>query len=760
MFKRRVGVLLVIMLLTSFVLLARAAQVQVLQRGTWESFLSDELSRSMLTATTRGRIVDRNGVVLAKDGPEMDAAIDYRVLGVEPDEQWLKWRAYNRLKRDPDRWRQYLDADREQRKALWDAEKNLLRDDLDDMWDILASATDTSRQEIDDQRRLILGKVHARRDFIARANHRRAYSEWEATEPPAWWRRWLLGENHEPPLLEDFDEEIDEEIQHHVVVEAIPEPARVELARQLRRFEGALILQTTQRRVYPFGDIAAHAIGRLGQVGPADLASDPETGERRRRYFQNDQIGKAGLERIAERRLRGTRGIVVRELGDNAWELADETEALAGHDVRTTLDIGFSEDIQRAFETITADIITTNAEGKSGYFTRQPAPGAAVVIDVNSGDLLALVNYPSYDLNLYEEQFPKLMRDTVNVPLYNRATQFDTTPGSTMKPLTGMAGILEGVVTTEDRILCDGFLHIDGRTYTHIGRCWIMRRYNATHDQNGANPPGVDFTHLDYRTAIERSCNVYFETVGDRLGLKGLDRWQRAFGLGQTVGIGLPETAGRTSAMFNGPDAERRSESWFNGIGQGQVQVTPIQMANVAATIARNGVWVKPKLLPDAPTDRRRLPLDPAAVLAAQRGMVDVMHNRTGTARKVGERLEDAGLTFKIAGKTGSASSAKLTAPILGPDGRPLLDENGKPAIQTFAFANDGGPVAWYHRDSQRPDDDDPSSHSWFIGFAPADDPQIAFCVMVQYGGSGSRAAGDVVEVLLKSAVERGLIDP
>ena len=108
MFRRRVALLLVVLLVCSTVLLVRATQVQVLQRGSWQAFLEDELNRSALTSTTRGRILDRNGVVLAKDGPEMDAAVDFRVLGEEPDEEWVKWRAYNRLKRDPTVWAIYL----------------------------------------------------------------------------------------------------------------------------------------------------------------------------------------------------------------------------------------------------------------------------------------------------------------------------------------------------------------------------------------------------------------------------------------------------------------------------------------------------------------------------------------------------------------------------------------------------------------------------------------------------------------------------
>ena len=200
------------------------------------------------------------------------------------------------------------------------------------MWTLLSESTGTPPAEIDAQRRTIVAKVENRRAYIAQANYRRVYEQWEKDPPPAWWRRWLLGETKQPPRREEFDTRIDEEEQHHVVVQAVPDPARVELARQMRNFEGALKLQTTQRRVYPYAEIAAHVIGTLGQVTPGDLADDPEAENRQRRYLQNDVIGNQGLERIAERRLRGTRGLANRQMIDGTWEETVAADAVGGAD--------------------------------------------------------------------------------------------------------------------------------------------------------------------------------------------------------------------------------------------------------------------------------------------------------------------------------------------------------------------------------------------------------------------------------------------
>src|SRR5690606_29717684 len=148
-------------------------------------------------------------------------------------------------------------------------------------------------------------------------------------------------------------------------------------------------------------------------------------------------------------------------------------------------------------------------------------------------------------------------------------------PGSTVKPIVGLGAISDGLIGAHGTIECTGYLVLDGRTY-RVGRCWVASKFASLLGERGvahhpipwsdAHPTG----HLTYSDALQRSCNVYFETLADKMGLEGLSKWYRQFGLGMPVGIGIPESSGRLPDSFRGPADVRRSATWFAGIGQGQ----------------------------------------------------------------------------------------------------------------------------------------------------------------------------------------------
>ena len=176
-------------------------------------------------------------------------------------------------------------------------------------------------------------------------------------------------------------------------------------------------------------------------------------------------------------------------------------------------------------------------------------------------------------------------------------------PGSTVKPMVGLTAITAGLASAAETVECTGYLVIDGK-YTArqvLGGEQVLREA----PRPGRPPPRPwDAPHptgyLDFGDALERSCNVYFETMANRLGLERLCVGFDRFGLGRPTGIGIAEARGRLPRDFDGPHTERQDKTWFSGIGQDPVAATPIQMANVAATIARGGVWMRPRLLPDA----------------------------------------------------------------------------------------------------------------------------------------------------------------
>jgi penicillin-binding protein 2 len=271
------------------------------------------------------------------------------------------------------------------------------------------------------------------------------------------------------------------------------------------------------------------------------------------------------------------------------------------------------------------------------------------------------------------------------------------------------------------------------------------------------NPDGF----LTFNEAVQRSCNVYFENIGDRLKMDGLSKWYSRFGLGRKTGLGIAEVKGRLPNQWTGATGDRRFATWISAIGQSSTLATPVQMANVAATIARDGVWVRPRLvkdgqglqIPDAGEDRVDLKLPRAAVAAAKQGMIDVVNTRAGSAYAYVRRTD-----LQIAGKTGTAQASPVQVTVRGKDGKPLIDADGKVVRRELAPSsplkpNDEAP--WYRGWGKEGTD---LNHSWFIGFAPADKPKIAFAVMLEYGGSGGAGAGLIARDIIDLCVERGYL--
>jgi penicillin-binding protein 2 len=275
---------------------------------------------------------------------------------------------------------------------------------------------------------------------------------------------------------------------------------------------------------------------------------------------------------MAESALRGSRGRIVRAASTD--DIVESISPVRGQDVAVTLDIELQRDVQNLFK-------NWKLQKGQNVIEQHPMHGAAVVISLQTSEVLALASYPTFDPNTLEENYEELLRDEINQPLLHRATMSMYEPGSTVKPAVGLAGITAGVIGHGDTVECTGYLVLGGRKYD-MGRCW-----SAPHE-NG---------FLDLEDAVQRSCNVYFETIGDRLKIEGLSQWLDRFGLGRPTGIGIPESAGRIPGQFRLPSYLKRSTAWFASIGQGKIGATPLQMANVTATIARNGVWMRPVLV-------------------------------------------------------------------------------------------------------------------------------------------------------------------
>ena len=760
MFERRLKIILLIFSVATGALLLRAFQAQVVAKAYWQGEASRVLTRGRTLETLRGSILDFQGRPMAVDRPCIDAAVDYRAIKPELNDKWLKDQARARLRaKYIDQWESFPFAKRQQ---LLNDEVAAVKADINSMWTLLADAGAMQLGEIEQIRHDIIERVESRKRFVKFANYQKAFDRYQGRDSAAW-KTWLLGGGERVPELDDFDIIVGDELTPQVILHGIDNRTQNYLGKLGDRLPG-LVLQPSATRSYPAMQVAAHVVGSMGKVNDDDRTNDAEGLDPLRAYEPSDPIGKTGLEALFEPALRGTRGN--ENTQDGKTELTAKPKP--GHDVRCTIDLGLQASIEKLFAEFKfdpADSATVKMHG------------AAVVLDVKTNQVRALVSSPTFDPNQLETMYDDLAHDEMNKPLMNRALQAQLEPGSTVKTIVGMAAVTLGLLRPDEGIECTGYLIINGRKMPDL-RCWtaskFARRFPAQvphHQIPDTNPHRGSFGNPDgfltYTDAIMRSCNVFFETVANRLGSDRLSEWMDKFGLGRPTGIGLTEASGRLPRDYRG---DRKTwTTWAAGIGQGSVNATPMQMANVAATIARRGIWMRPTLaaedgitlkpssrdrMTSAPSERIDLGVSETALDMVRAGMILVVNDDGGTGSAA--RRTD----MIVAGKTGSAETGKMHIKVWNPITRTYLQDNGHDARVPIEpnKPNHPNPEAPWYRGSD--DDQEKLKHAWFMGFAPANDPQIAFCVLVEYGGSGNTVAGPIAKGLLQACVDTGYLRP
>ncbi len=752
MFQRRLKIFLGLLTIIIALLLLRAAQFQIASAGYWRDRASYSMKRLRLSPTTRGRILDAKGREMAADEACIDLCVDYRAITPEPDEGWVRDIAQARLRRRLGS--NYFRTPRPERLKLLDEGVVDVKEDIESMWVKIALAAHLSAEEVTGIRQSIIQRVEARQRAVSRYNYRRALERYERHAALPWYRRILFGAGADTaPTLEGFDSPVAEKIEPHVIIRAFSD-VNNDIGKNIDRYPG-LVLRASKHRVYPYASVGAHILGRLTSVNREDLDNDPNAGNDLRQYLPNDQIGRTGIEALCEETLRGSRGSTEFMVGSE--DPIGRTAAVPGRDVRLTIDAELETAIQQAF----IKRREYHLYNEPPQF-REKQHGACIIIDLRTNNVLAMVSYPSFDANTIDDNYVKLLEDDLNHPLMNRATRAQYAPGSTAKTLVASGGITDGVISAADTIECTGFLVINGHTYHSFGKCWTAREFggmgiNVAHHQiPSADPHPTGF--LVASDAIQRSCNVFFETLAHRMGIVELNKWFSAFGLGRPTGIGIGESSGRIpDPAHPGPPAA----TWFSGIGQGDVAATPLQMANAVATIARGGVWMRPHLVADRDVaeattrpretlpDRVDLRLSPAAVDAVHDGMRRVVNTRGGT----GSRLHRKDMI--VAGKTGSAQTGKLAVPQRDAEGK-IIKINGRTQYK-YLDVGTPGTESWYVGGGPKKDI---LAHGWVIGYAPADNPQIAFCAMVEYGLSGGLTAADVANDALDACIQQGYLKP
>jgi len=367
-------------------------------------------------------------------------------------------------------------------------------------------------------------------------------------------------------------------------------------------------------RIYRHGPLTAHVLGYLGEATEADLAR-PE-----KNYRAGDLVGRKGVERVFDLRLRGIDG--ERELVvDSRGRTRDERgrrAAESGSSLNLALDLELQQEAARYFE------------GRAG---------SAVALDPRTGDVLMMVSAPSYNPNLFtrrlnNEQWLEILEAPGN-PLQNRAIQNAHAPGSVFKIVMASAGLSEGAVSPTDSVFCSGSTQI----YNRRTRCWLRRGHGR----------------MNLRSAIKQSCDVYFYHLGQKLGINKIAHYAREFGLGSPTGFDIP---GEKAGLI--PDTQwsldQRRSPWYPGetisvaIGQGPLLVTPLQVARMIAAVANRGHLVTPHVAGGVrPALGGPIDVDPGAIELVREAMWAVVNEDHGTGVSV--RLPNV----QVAGKTGTA---------------------------------------------------------------------------------------------------------
>ena len=482
------------------------------------------------------------------------------------------------------------------------------------------------------------------------------------------------------------------------------EVARLEVSRP--NLPGVTISKPEMRN-YPYGSVTAHLIGYTGTPSEKDLKENPQYEQ----LFRDPQfkVGKSGLEKALEERIRGQVGVRQAEVdarGHYVREL-NVDNGQPGEDISLTIDI----ELQK--------YVIEQISGKGGI---EKEGGSATVIDIVNGDVLAMASVPSYDPNQFirgiDPDYWKALTGNDDKPLINKATRSQYPPGSTFKPIVALAALHAGAITTADRVYCPGFYDFGGRKF----HCW---------ERNGHGEVNVE-------EALGVSCNVFFYDVSRKIGVNKIAEYARKFGLGEPTGIELGNE--RRGIV---PDKQWKRDTmnkpWYQGetlntaIGQGYSLTTPIQLAVLMARLASGGKKITPRLLRSTSIeDMELVQIDsgeklllprqsenfeqiegilPWHMRTVMRGLNLVVNDPMGSVYR--KRIRDPELAF--AGKTGTAQVVNRT-----------FFRLPKNAAQRY--------------------------HSLFIGFAPVHNPRYAVSVVIEHGGYGSQVAAPIArEILLKA---------
>lgn len=708
MFERRLKLLLWVLGVAALVIVARLFQLQVVRADYYRRRADRALMLSPKPVPfVRGSILDRRGEVFVSDAPSWDVKIDYAVIAADVEQtpravrqkikRWRRTRRYPRARTD-------------------EQIEQAFRSELGRMWRELALFTAGADPVSVSELRACAAEVHARISRIRSAVARRR----------------------------GFDGPVAEERMPHAILSGLDSQRQVAARDVFGCYPWVHVEPSSRRAFAPGEEPFAHLVGRMGRVDAQAVADDPNADDPFAKYRADELRGLTGVEAVAEQTLRGRRGQITT---DRKGKVLDEecVESQRGGDVTLTIHAELQRRLYRLI-------------GQAVRQAPDSCGGVIVVLDVESREVLALVSYPSYDPRRFDDLYPLLRDDTERLPLWFRAVASRYPPGSMVKPLVCLAGLMNKRITLDTREVCTGYLFED---QPDRWRCWKI------HGTNQRKAHGS----INVVEALTGSCNVFMYRLGEKLGV---DRLCGAFdmvGVGRRSGMGLLEEVPGINPtpdwlmLHKGRSVTPGTARLF-AIGQGEIAMTPVQVANLMAVYA-SGKFRPLTLIRHGPeTPEWTLPARPEDMLAIRRGMYGVVNDPEGTAYKYARFEHDR---YVICGKTGSATAhPRPTSYRI-----PYVDEHGDaivtvvpagamgPAIERFetehpaaTFDPSGIEVAGHWPPD--PAADGEYSHAWFGGFLQRTGPdgrpdwtvtpRIAFAVLIEFGGSGGRVSGPLAK--------------
>lgn len=721
--------------------------------------LQSKLIREKRVPTIRGQIVDRTGQhVLARDAPGYDITVAYGVL----DGRWAHEQAVRAARLDAgDAWSWMTDEEKE--GAVQEHELDYLTQ-IDGLWTKLSEMTGHDLIQLTDRVNQVRQKVQYSKVRL-----------WEI------WRQREEKRRGQAVPLSDVAQPIAEELATHAVLFDV-DPLALDKVRErvaaaerspisevwdqvaverpkLRLYPNALQTVVLDKSTFPsfarsdaplpvtVDGVGLQLIGTLRGAIAKDVKTRPlvridadghthiDLGGYEER---DDQAGAFGIERAMESTLRGRQGLTRYRL--DTQEKTD-TPTVPGQDVQLTLDIELQAAVQ-ALGSQEAGLAVFrewyDKKAPTQYNANgTPIPGAAVVLEIETGHVLAATSWPTPSTQDVRENLSELFSDSDNMPMVYRPFSRPLPPGSTVKPLLYVMAVTAGRLTADDTVFCPGFLDLNHNGIYDTGsgrepRCWIYHNYKTGHkDCNG-------------RHAIEVSCNTYFYSLGKQVGATTLTDWYSLLGFGQKTGVGvLEESSGLLPSPRNARELDNQGvmEGVYMGIGQGRIDATPIQVANAYATLARHGKYLQPTVI-DIPREDQKtydLGFDAMAMKVALGGMRDVTEGTSGSARhlRTNEGTEKlwnvAGID--VIGKSGTAQNTGQ---------RRMIDDDG-----------DGYPDGWGELIRE-------GNHGWFVTLVRSnDDTEWKYVVVtvMEHAGGGGMTAAPINNQVHRLLQERGYLN-